>query len=138
MDDGKQKKHFSSKIQKVCSLPILAQNLPNSAQVLSWTYCLIFSWLRSSNQLKGSVYCTYRRKCSLCVIVIWRATRYNQHKRKACENFHRPLLFSQPIHLETYICVIFCATIRSPFPSLHLKHLITNLYRFILINGGIL
>ena len=35
MDDGKQKKHFSSKIQKVCSLPILAQNLPNSAQVLS-------------------------------------------------------------------------------------------------------
>ena len=35
MDDGKQKKHFSSKIQKVCSLPILAQTLPNSAQVLS-------------------------------------------------------------------------------------------------------
>ena len=55
MDDGKQKKHFSSKIQKVCSLPILAQTLPNSAQVLSWTYCFIFCWLRSSNQLKESV-----------------------------------------------------------------------------------
>ena len=55
MDDGKQKEHFSSKIQKVCSHPILAQNLPNSAQVLSWTYCLILGWLRSSNPLKESV-----------------------------------------------------------------------------------
>ena len=55
MDDGKQKKHFSSKIQKVCSLPILAQNLPNSAQVLSWAYCLIISRLRSPIQLKESI-----------------------------------------------------------------------------------
>ena len=53
MDDGRQKKHFSSKIQKVCSLPILAQNVANSAQVLSWTYCLIKNWLRRSNLLKG-------------------------------------------------------------------------------------
>ena len=54
MDDGKQKKHFSSKIQKVCSNPILAQTLPNSAQVLSWTYYFIINWLRWWNLLKGS------------------------------------------------------------------------------------
>ena len=55
MDDRKKKKHFSSKIQKVCSLPILAQNLPNSAQVLSWIYCLIFCWLRRYPLLKESI-----------------------------------------------------------------------------------
>ena len=52
MDDGKQKKHFSSKIQKVCSLPILAQNVPNLAQVFPSTSCLIIGWLQQSDQLK--------------------------------------------------------------------------------------
>ena len=60
MDDGKQKKHFSSKIQKVCSLPILAQNVPNLAQVFPSTSCLIIGWLRKSDQLKEPRYCVLR------------------------------------------------------------------------------
>ena len=43
----------------ICSNPILAQNIPNSAQVLSYTYCSILSWLRSWDQLKESVYYTH-------------------------------------------------------------------------------
>ena len=55
MDDGKQKKQFSSKIQKVCSLPILAQNVPNLAQVFPSISCFIFCWLQMAQLLKGSV-----------------------------------------------------------------------------------
>ena len=72
MDDRKQKKHFSSKIQKVCSLPILAQNIPNLAQVFPSTSCLIFCWLRTYPLLKGSVYSVYSQTSFLS---FWSASK---------------------------------------------------------------
>ena len=74
---------FTPDFEMICSNPILAQNHPNSAQVLSWTYCFIFCWLRSSNQLKGP--CYYVISCSASIKV-------KNNCRCRCTNFMTELL----------------------------------------------
>ena len=69
---------FTPDFEMICSNPILAQYLPNSAQVLSWTYCLIINWLRQSNLLKGSRYCT----CAAQLVHVHKKFQVNRTKIK--------------------------------------------------------